>query len=157
MNKNNDRHSSNDFPSVVYTVLFERRSFGCHSILYFLYNYFLFGLKPTPHWKLYKVLPETLIEEKIRVSIKFFIHRCSFANSYKSLQFDSQRGKTQNVFGPMYIFAPKNSGWHSTNASQRTVSSRTTFIEVILKKKGENTLNRLLATYVHFIVLLSPY
>ena len=60
-----------------------------------------------------------------------------------------------SVFGPMYIFAPKNSGWHSTNASQRTVSSRTTFIEVVLKKKGENTLNRLLATYVHFIVLLS--
>ena len=54
----------------------------------------------------------------------------------------------------MYTFTPKCPGWHNTDASKRTVSSRTTFIEVVLKKKGENTLNRLLATYVHFIIYL---
>ena len=40
----------------------------------------------------------------------------------------------------MYTFTPKCPGWHNTDgASKRTVSSRTTFIEVVLKKK-EKTL-----------------
>ena len=64
----------------------------------------------------------------------------------------------------MYNFTPKIPGWISANASQKTVSSRTTFMEAALEKeKGEkrktvlNTLNRLSAKGVHFIFLPSLY